>query len=395
MVANLKSLSLQAGLSLLLFGLLACGGSASAPSSSPPSATEGTMRVRLVDAPSLQFQEININVQKVEIHQSGSAGESGWITLGTPNRTVNLLTLTGGISETLVAGASLPPGQYEQMRLLLGAGNTVKLQDGTIAALTVPSGLQSGLKFPGSFTVLAGTTSDVFIDFDAAHSIQLKAAGASSQYILRPVVKAYDKAVTGSISGTFTDAATGAPLAGVSVFAETYDDLGNIFIAHAASTSASGTYTLDLLPMGKSFFVVSQPVSGGKSYNAQSSASITLTTASPVLIFNAAFTAATGAGSVSGTITPTASTDQSDVIELRQTLPAGSGGPVNLIIRNDMAMVSVLETYSFEAVPVGNYAVQGVRTTLDAAGSATIQRSILSATFPVTAGLAASVGISF
>ncbi len=44
----------------------------------------------------------------------------------------------------------------------------------------------------GSFIVAAGTTSDVFIDFDAAHSIQLKTAGSSSQFILRPVVKAFD-----------------------------------------------------------------------------------------------------------------------------------------------------------------------------------------------------------
>lgn len=353
------------------------------------------MNVRLVDGPTEQFKAINLNIQKVEIHASGSAGESGWITLGTPNKTVDLLSLRGGVSETLAAGATLPAGHYQQMRLLLGAGNTVTLQDGTTVALKVPSGLQSGVKLPGSFIVAAGTTSDVFIDFDAAHSIQLKVTGASSQYILRPTIRAVDRAVTGSISGTLTVSGSGAALAGVSVFAETYDDAGNISIIRAGSTSATGTYTLDLLPIGKSYFIVSQPVSGGVSYNAQSSAAIALTAASPTPSFSTAFTVATGVGGVSGAITPMASLDQSDMVYLMQTLSTGGSGQANLIVRSDMAHVSATETYTFEAVPVGNYSVLGVRTTLNATGSTTMQRSPLSATFSVLAGVSSSVGISF
>lgn len=396
MAANQKHLCLQAGWGLVLLASLACGGSSGmATLNTPPQSTAGTMSVRMVDDPASQFQEINLNIQKVEIHQSGSASGSGWVTLGTPNKTVNLLTLTGGVSETLAAGASIAPGQYEQMRLVLGTGNSVKLQDGTTAALTVPSGIQSGLKLPGNFTVVAGTTSDVFIDFDAAHSIQLKAAGGSSQFILRPVVKAFDKAVTGSISGTLTVSGSGAPLAGAAVFAETYDDAGNISIARAAATSASGAYTLDLLPIGKSYFIVSQPVAGGVSYDAQASAAIAVTASSPVLQFNAEFKAAAGTGNVAGTITPAASADQSDAIDLMQNLSAGGGGPTNLIIRDSQATVSASETYTFEAVPAGNFTVVDIRTTLDAAGTATIQRSPLSAAFSVLAGLVVSVGISF
>lgn len=242
---------------------------------------------------------------------------------------------------------------------------------------------------------MAGTTSDVFIDFDAAHSIQLKTTGASSQFILRPVVKAFDKAVTGSISGTLTVSGTGVPLVGTTVFAETNDDAGNIFIARAGTTSANGTYTLDLLPLGKSYFIVSQPVSAGVAYDAQSSAAIALTTSSPTFQFNTAFTAAVGIGSVSGTITPTASADQSDEIHLMQIVSTGGTGQANLIIRSGLAVVSNPETYTFEAVPTGNYTVVDIRATLDATGTATIQRSPLSAAFSVLAGLVASVGISF
>ena len=106
-----------AGLGLIL--LVACGGSSSSSGS-------GAMNVHLVDGPISGYQEINVNIQSVEI-----SGSNGWITLGTPNKTLNLLTLTGGVSETLASGATLPAGHYQQMRLILGSGNTVKLADGS------------------------------------------------------------------------------------------------------------------------------------------------------------------------------------------------------------------------------------------------------------------------
>ena len=135
--------------SLLLGCLLGCGGSSSA--SGP-----GTMTVHLVDGPIAGYQEINIHIQTVEI-----SGNGGWITLATPNKTINLLSLVGGVDETLAAGATLPAGHYGQMRLVLGTGNSVKLADGTTQELKVPSGLQTGIKLIVNFDVAAGTTKDV------------------------------------------------------------------------------------------------------------------------------------------------------------------------------------------------------------------------------------------
>ncbi len=90
----------------------------------------GTINVKLVDGPISGYQQINLNIQKVEI-----AGESGWITLGEPNKTFDLLTLTGGVTATLVNGQTIPAGHYTQMRLVLGSGNTIMLADGTVAAI--------------------------------------------------------------------------------------------------------------------------------------------------------------------------------------------------------------------------------------------------------------------
>lgn len=102
-----------------------------------------------------------------------------------------------------------------------------------------PLGLQTGVKLIVSFDVADGTTKDVWIDFDAAHSIQVVQAGASSQHLLRPAVWAYDKIVTGSISGKLTDAATSTGLAGAVVYAETLDGAGNARIARSTVSTAS------------------------------------------------------------------------------------------------------------------------------------------------------------
>jgi hypothetical protein len=264
----------RAIIAVSIFGafLSACG-------SSRTSTASPTMSVRLVDAPSSGYLEVNVDVQTVEI-----ASDGGWITLGTPNRVVNLLALTGGVSDTLVDGATLPAGHYGQMRLILGSRNTVKLLDGTVAALKVPSGQQSGVKLTVNFDVQPGTTADIYIDFDAHRSIFVHEAGASGKYMLRPTVRAYDRLETGSISGTFTVAGTLVPLPGAVVTAQVVA-AGTPAVVRSATTDAAGHYVLDLLPRDGTYFVVSQPAffdtSGATvaSYEPKASAGLTITAA--------------------------------------------------------------------------------------------------------------------
>jgi hypothetical protein len=347
-------------------GLLACGGS----SSNGGAATTGAMTVHLVDGPISGYQEINLNIQTVEISSGG-----GWITLGTPNKTINLLNLVGGVDETLAAGATLPAGHYGQMRLVLGAGSTVKLADGSIQPLTVPSGLQSGVKLVVSFDVAAGTTKDVWIDFDAAHSIQVVQAGASGRYMLRPTVWAFDKLVTGSIHGVLTDAGTSTGIAGATVYAETFDGSGNPVLSRSTVTDATGAYTLDLLPVGATYFVVSQPVLGTttpKAYDAKASDGFSLTAMTPVFTYNAAFTADAQTGGLSGGLTPVATSSQSDQVNLLQSLATPASGTHSFIVQTTMAVMGTsTETYGFATVPAGTYGVVALRSTLNLDGTTT------------------------
>ncbi len=345
------------------------------------------MTVRLVDAPIQGYKEININITEVRICQESetdtetgkttedSTDDGTWITLATPNRTVNLLDLTGGVSSMLADNVTIPAGHYGQMRLILGAGNTVKLADDSIHDLTVPSGLQSGIKLVVNFDVAPGTTKDVFIDFDAANSIKLHKTGHSDKYILRPTVRAFDKVMTGSISGKFTDSATGEPLVGAVVTAQIFDTAGNASIVRSTTTGSDGNYLLDLLPVGGTYYVVSQPVIGTTVYGAKASEAINVTAENATAVYDAAFTATVSASSVAGGVAPEAGEEQSDTVFLIQALSAG-GSSHDFIVQTATPVVAdSVETYAFAAVPPGSYTVMAVRATQNSDGTTTYQNS--------------------
>jgi hypothetical protein len=382
MKMSLKCLSFLLFIGMMI-SLKGCGNT--------PSAGDGAMTVRLVDAPVTGYKEININVQEVQINQ----GDSGWITLSNPNTTVNLLTLTGGVSETLVDSAALPAGHYDQMRLVLGSGNTVILADDSVHDLKIPSGIQSGLKLVVSFDVEAGTTKDVFIDFDAAHSIMLHQAGNNDKYILRPTIRAIDKVMTGSVTGKLTDTATGAGLAEAIVTAQTLDASGNASIIRSVLTNSDGIYTLDLLPMDAACYIVSQPVIGSVAYEAIVSEPVTLTTETPTATWSAAFTAGTEMGDITGAITPVAAETNGDTINLLQTLTAGSTTSSFIIRTTTGVAADTTESYSFTSVPVGNYVVNAVRTTIESNGTTTVQNSLTNPTVTVPASSPVTADLQF
>jgi hypothetical protein len=349
------------------------------------------MNVHLVDAPG-DFEQINLHVLKVEIHDDAT----GWVTLGTPDETVDLLTLTGGVEETLVNGASIPAGHYSQLRLLLGPGNTVKLQDGTVHDLKVPSGLQSGVKLTVSFDVQPNTTKDVFIDFDAHRSVFVHGAGSSGQYILRPVVRAVDRLVTGAVVGTLTTAQgeppVAIPLAGALVTAQVIDAGGTASIVRATRTAADGTYVLDLLPVGGTYFVVSQPIVGTAVYLARSSGPIAVTATAPTPSYDASFDATLDFGSATGTVTPTATADDADTVDARVVLDAG-GTSHAFIVRTAAAAVSGgAETYRLDDLPAATYSLSDTRRSVDTAGVETVKTSA-AVSAAVTAGGTATANL--
>ncbi len=153
------------------------------------------VRVFLTDGPA-DLEEVNINIVDVQINpQSGS---NGWQSLSPVNTGVyNLLEFTGG-NETLLGEAEIPEGRLEQIRLILGDGNSLKV-DGQIQALNTPSAQESGLKVQIKQTLEPGITYKLILDFDAGQSIV--EAGNSGMFQLKPVIRAQLEALTGSIQG--------------------------------------------------------------------------------------------------------------------------------------------------------------------------------------------------
>jgi len=187
---------------LLLAGLVAgCG---SGGDGGGGTAQPGTLGVSLTDNPACGFDEVNVTVSKVRVHQSSSADDNaaGWtdITLNPP-RKINLLNLNDPTQPNFaldnLGETPLAAGHYTQLRLVLVDNNGSQPSANWIVLagqdpinnkipLETPSAIRSGIKLIHQFTVNSGQRVDLLLDFDACHSIVKTGNG---KYILKPVIK--------------------------------------------------------------------------------------------------------------------------------------------------------------------------------------------------------------
>lgn len=158
--------------------------------------SKSTLQVRLTDSPG-DYQEVNIDIQGVEIHRSEGKQTSGWVALDVKKGVYNILQLTNGL-DTLLASSELPSGRISQIRLILGANNSIRIDD-ALYALETPSAQQSGLKVNLQTQMSPGVKYVITLDFDAARSIVMRGSGA---FGLKPVIRALSEATSGAIKGT-------------------------------------------------------------------------------------------------------------------------------------------------------------------------------------------------
>jgi hypothetical protein len=131
-----------------------------------------------------------------------------------------------------------------------------------------------------------------------------------------------------------------------------------------------------------------------KAYDAKASDGFALSAATPVFTYSTAFTANAATGGISGGLTPMAASNQSDQVNLLQSL-ATSTGSHTFIVRTTMATLgTATETYGFATVPAGAYSTQAVRTTLNPDGTSTRSTSAATAA-TVAAGVTLTVNLSF
>src|SRR6476646_2868108 len=137
---------------LLLTQLAGCG-----KSTAPSAGATGQMRLTLTDAPA-DIDSVILVIREVAVH-SASGDSENWIKFVPAASHYDLLTLQNGVFAELGTW-TLPAGHFTQIRLLLDPGSYPVI-GGQRVPLTIPSGLQTGLKLIGEFDVPAGSLVDV------------------------------------------------------------------------------------------------------------------------------------------------------------------------------------------------------------------------------------------
>lgn len=235
-------------------------------------------------APNGPFEHVYVTISDVRVNTSPSAGDtdSNWVDL-TPNLAkapvqVDLLgpATNGCFLASLGDSLQLRAGSYQQIRLMLtstapgtnacgSSANCVVLNTGAVSPLLLSSETQTGIKIPsgqianGGFTIAAGETKDLDIDFNTCVSIVQEGNGA---FRLKPVLHAGEVSTTStSINGTVEDSATGKAITGTAIVAlEQKDGAGIDRVFMSTLTDASGNFvfcplpsaTYDVVVVGKS-----------------------------------------------------------------------------------------------------------------------------------------------
>ncbi len=327
------------------------------------SAQPGTLGVSMTDAPACGFDEVNVTVDKVRVHQSSSVDENaaGWTTIALiPPRKINLLNLNDPTQpnfalETL-GETPLEAGQYTQLRLVLTLNsnksplaNSVVLTDqpNTEIALDTPSALQSGIKLNHQFKVDSGQRVDLLLDFDACKSIVTHKNGT---YKLKPVISVIPFVLNG-IEG-FVD-----PTLLVNHVMISAQVNGNVVRATVPNTTTvPGKFFLARLPAGIQYDVVisadnrATAVINGVPVPTTTSITSISTTGAPFTMPPSA------TRSISGTVTLTPGTDDESVfLTAKQTF---SSGPTVTTHSQGATLLTTTPLlgdfeYAFSMLPIG------------------------------------------
>ena len=162
-----------------------------APTPSPVP-LKATLEIRATDDPPRGVTKILLTVSGIEVHQGGSSDEVGWQTVIPGPVEFDLVQITG--VEEILGDQKLDPGRYDQVRLSIDKVE-VTLQAGDVVDAKVPS---DRLKIVGGFTLKAGETTILTLDFDADKSVVVTGA---SNILVKPVVKLLARGGDSTLAG--------------------------------------------------------------------------------------------------------------------------------------------------------------------------------------------------
>lgn len=182
---------------ILLLAILLTAALLSACSSDPVRTDTAAVRVQLTDAPIdlAGVSAVEVTVDDMVLYPRDDSPEEDGVELGGPvavpgGLDVNLLDYQGG-QVVFVASGEVPAGSYRRIRLNVSSARLVRDDDGDPATpdlveeIFIPSGK---VDVPVPFSLSAGETKEITLDFDAHASVQVNETGGQHSYILRPVI---------------------------------------------------------------------------------------------------------------------------------------------------------------------------------------------------------------
>jgi len=329
--------------------VVACSSSSSTPASGMGKVSVMVSDPATCQAPGGPYSAVWVTITDVKANVSATASDtdSGWVDL-TPNlsKTPMQINLLGQASNqcflaTLGDALELQAGTYQQIRLMLApntatvtgnkcgnAANCVMLTSdpATPHPLLLSSEAQTGIKIPsgqiasGGFTIAAGQTKDLDIDFLTCESIVQEGnmQQGNVQFRLKPVLHAAEVKTTAvSVNGKVVDA-TGKPVAGAMVALEQpsgTDANGNPIdrILQSTSTASDGTWVICPLVVGdtsKPYDVVVTGSSSGILFAPSIVTGVNIGSAVGTVALNASATATTAAlstATITGQVTSVSS----------------------------------------------------------------------------------------
>lgn len=233
---------------IALFALVATVSLISCNKEGKISTNQARLQISLTDDPG-PYQAVLIDVKEIRINFTTDTS-SGWQNLANVNTgQYDLLKLVND-HDTVLVNADIPTGRIQQIRLVLGTENFVKI-GGQLIKLETPSAQQSGLKLNIHQEVSAGILYKLLLDFDVAKSIHKT---GNNKYMLKPVIRTVMEAVGGSIKGwVLPDTLKTAILAiqGPDTIASTFTGSNGGYLIRGLN---AGTYSLHFIPSDSLFF---------------------------------------------------------------------------------------------------------------------------------------------
>ncbi len=363
--------------------ILACGGGGS---SSPP---PGNLTLRLGSDSIPGYTSAVVSLREVDASGDGNL----WVNLGAAPATYDLMALQNGNSVALVSGVSVGSGTYKFFRFTwdtVNHANPINLPAYAVDSL----GGQHALAMPTSPTVVTGAvtllpngSATAQVMFSGNQAIQVRPGATGPVTTFQATGQAFDLGQCATITGNLG----AGGLNGAEAFAETVNGALVATIQRRVFTGSSGNYTLEALPTGSIYFVVSQPAGTTSAYAAAASAGVDCASAISYGPVDLAFASPQSPGALALAITPPSAATVGTWGELRQSVATGTAGFQALIVRSQtVATGAAQDVASFAGLFPGNYGCTAQRSTAGAAPVMAVGTQI-----PVLAGATANGSITY